>query len=187
MKNDYLPPIVPGAYYHLYNRTNNKEALFLGEENRLYFLQQYRYYLEAFTDTYAYCLLDNHFHLFVRVKALDEFISSTLTNGTENLTRHQKTLLRDASFDELLQLQFRRFFTSYSMAFNTMWNRNGNLFHRPFKRVLVEDEAQYSRLVFIFTITLSNMVLSVIFVYGNGLRIKPICQMLRRVLRSRTC
>jgi putative transposase len=147
MKNDYLQPLVPGRCYHIYNRTNNKEALFLDDENRRFFLQQYRNYFEAITNTYAYCLLDNHFHFFIRIKSQEEF-TDNLLSAPQLLTARQKVLLDDNNFDTLLQLQFQRFFISYSMAFNARWERNGNLFNRPFKRVLIEDEAQYSWLVF---------------------------------------
>lgn len=42
-------------YYHLYNRTNNDEALFRCRENYLYFLKKYRFYNDTLLDTIAYC------------------------------------------------------------------------------------------------------------------------------------
>ncbi|MBM2817241.1 MAG: hypothetical protein HW421_4003 [Ignavibacteria bacterium] len=55
-------------YYHLYNRTNNDEALFRSRENYSYFLKKYRYFLDDLFDTIAYCLMPTHFHFLVRVK-----------------------------------------------------------------------------------------------------------------------
>jgi putative transposase len=55
------PPrnIIPGAFYHLYNRGNHREAIFHSAED-------YERFLWAFTDVAAYCLMPNHFHALVR-------------------------------------------------------------------------------------------------------------------------
>ena len=57
-----------GRFYHIYTRGINGTNLFYEERNYAYFLQKYGYYLHEVLDTYAYCLLGNHFHLLVRVK-----------------------------------------------------------------------------------------------------------------------
>ena len=49
--------------------------------------------------------------------------------------------------EELIELEWKRFFTSYSMAFNKQHNRNGNLFHRPFKRVEVNKESYFTQAI----------------------------------------
>jgi len=63
------------TYYHLYNRTNNEEALFRSMENYLYFLKKYRYYLDDYLETVGYCLMPTHFHSLVRVKEFNEHLS----------------------------------------------------------------------------------------------------------------
>ncbi len=65
-------PLEPGIFYHLYNRGNNRETLFRYDENYRYFLALYARYAEPAFDTYAYCLLPNHFHLLVRVRSESE-------------------------------------------------------------------------------------------------------------------
>ena len=67
-----LSPLQPGVFYHIYNRGNNGEDLFREERNYLYFLKLYEKYITPIADTYAYCLLKNHFHFFVRIKSEDE-------------------------------------------------------------------------------------------------------------------
>lgn len=57
-----------GRFYHIYNRGNNRETLFKEQRNYSYFLKRYRYYLCPLVDTFAYCLLPNHFHLLIRVR-----------------------------------------------------------------------------------------------------------------------
>jgi len=64
-----------GVYYHIFNRGNNRENILIEERNYCRFLQPYARYVEPVTDTYAYCLLCNHFHLRVRIKT-DEKQSS---------------------------------------------------------------------------------------------------------------
>jgi len=46
--------------------------LFIEERNYTYFFQLYIRYIYPVTDTYAYCLMKNHFHLLVRMKALQD-------------------------------------------------------------------------------------------------------------------
>ena len=60
-------PLVPGQYYHIYNRGINGEVIFREERNYPYFLQLYAKYITPIAETYAYCLLSNHFHFLLRL------------------------------------------------------------------------------------------------------------------------
>ncbi len=61
-----------GGYYHLYNRGNNFQLIFLERENYGYFLRQLREYLTPTTvEIIAYCLMPNHYHLLVRLMVDD--------------------------------------------------------------------------------------------------------------------
>ena len=64
----YYPPLLPGRFFHVFNRGNNGDNLFYQERNYAYFLRKYFEYMSPVLDTYCYCLLPNHFHLLVRVK-----------------------------------------------------------------------------------------------------------------------
>ena len=107
----------PGRYYHIFNRGNNGEDLFREERNYRYFLKKYAYHIEPVAQTFAYCLLENHFHLLVRVKA-----------GTASQ-------------------QFSNLFNGYTKSVNRAWGRTGNLFQRPFKRKAVASDEYFTRLV----------------------------------------
>ncbi|NNJ12539.1 hypothetical protein EKD04_019625 [Chloroflexales bacterium ZM16-3] len=61
-------PLLPGRYYHIFNRGNNRENLFHEERNYVYFLRLYKSHIEPVAETFAYCLLPNHFHLLMRVR-----------------------------------------------------------------------------------------------------------------------
>ena len=58
--------------YHLYNRGNNGETIFRQDENCRYFLKQYLKHFHPIAETFAYCLLPNHFHFVVRIRAQAE-------------------------------------------------------------------------------------------------------------------
>lgn len=59
-------PLLPGVFYHIYNRGNNRENIFIEERNYTLFMNLYSRYIPPIADTYAYCLLRNHFHFLVR-------------------------------------------------------------------------------------------------------------------------
>ena len=61
-------PLVPGGYFHVYNRGVNGHSLFTETRNYPYFLELYAHYLEPVVETFAYCLLNNHFHFLLRVR-----------------------------------------------------------------------------------------------------------------------
>jgi putative transposase len=61
-----------GYYYHIYNQGNNRENIFFKEKNYDYFLHLFKKYIVPITETYAYCLLPNHFHFLLRIKIENE-------------------------------------------------------------------------------------------------------------------
>jgi len=64
--------LVHDVIYHIYNRGVNRENIFVEERNYTHFLNLYAKYIEPLADTYAYCLLRNHFHVLVRIKYEEE-------------------------------------------------------------------------------------------------------------------
>jgi REP element-mobilizing transposase RayT len=120
-------PLQPGSYYHIYNRGNNRENLFLEKRNYHHFLKLYARYVTPVADTYAYCLPKNHFHVLVRIKAL-----AGLAQPGKQLHASQ---------------QFGNLFNAYSKAINKAYRRTGSLFEHPFERIEVTSEQYLLRLV----------------------------------------
>ncbi len=86
----------PGAYYHIYNRGINGENIFKEERNYAYFLSKYTIYLNPILETYAYCLLKNHFHLLVKVKDnITETVNLDPTGNAPDLTGFKNTVVRN--------------------------------------------------------------------------------------------
>lgn len=54
--------LAPGKIYHIYTRGNNQEILFKARENYPYFLGLWFKHISPIADTFAFCLLSNHFH-----------------------------------------------------------------------------------------------------------------------------
>jgi len=113
-----LEKLERGKFYHIYNRGNNKEDIFIEERNYDYFLRQYQKYVTAIADTFAYCLMKNHFHLLIRVKTreVSPSISSARPHGSD------------------VSQQFSNFFNSYAKSINKMYGRIGSLFQERFRR-----------------------------------------------------
>jgi putative transposase len=132
-------PLEYGQYYHIYNRGNNGENLFFEERNYPYFLKLYAQHILPVADTYAYCLLRNHFHVLVRIKTEEEQ-AQTL--------RVSKTLRVSEAFKpKSPSQQFGNLFNAYAKAVNKAYGRTGSLFENPFGRVPVASESHLVHLV----------------------------------------
>ncbi|MEC3906373.1 transposase [Tamlana sp. 2201CG12-4] len=104
-------------YYHIFNRGINSCITFRNEDNMSYFLKLMERHLVENIDIIAYCLLNNHFHLIVKV------LKDEATQAFSNL------------------------FNAYAKAFNKQQNRTGTLFERPYKRIKILDENYLKNLV----------------------------------------
>ena len=57
--------IISEETYHIYNKGNNQETLFLKNENYLQFLMLFRKFVSPYCKVLAYCLMPNHFHFLI--------------------------------------------------------------------------------------------------------------------------
>jgi len=83
-------PFIEGYFYHVFNRSNNKEKIFYNDDNYRFFLQKFDKYLSEYLEVYVFCLLPTHFHFLVKVKGSKDLV------GFENL---QGLINRDDSND----------------------------------------------------------------------------------------
>src|ERR1051325_9443868 len=99
----------PGAIYHVMNRGDRREAIFLSEQDRELFLETLG---EACEKTgwqvHAYCLMSNHFHLVL------ETPQANLVSG------------------------MRWFLGTYTARFNRRHNVLGHLFSGRYKSLVVD-------------------------------------------------
>ena len=76
-------PLDFGHYYHIYNRGNNRENLFVEARNYRLFLELYAKHVLPVADTYAYVMLKNHFHFLVRTRTVEEQATWRASRGRD--------------------------------------------------------------------------------------------------------
>ena len=127
----------PGNYYHIYNRGNNGEKIFFEDANYSYFLQLYQKYISPVANTYAWCLMRNHFHFLVYLKEESEINRTDFKYSTRSEV---------SSVDP--SRQFSHFFNAYTQAINKKYSRTGSLFEKPFERKRITSEDYLKKLIF---------------------------------------
>jgi len=105
-------------YYHIYNRGNNKGLIFFEERNYQYFLKKFKHYVVPHAEIFAYCLMPNHFHFFLKIRNKEKFRA-----GIKN------------------------FFISYSKSINQAYSRVGSLFQGRYKAKQLYTELGFCRIV----------------------------------------
>ena len=121
-----IDPLEPNRFYHIYNRGNNDENIFIEEKNYSFFLQKMIKYLVPMADIYSYCLLKNHFHILLKIKSKEHLPEKYKVN---------------------VHLPISNLFNSYTKSINKSYNRTGSLFQEHLKRNCVKDEQYIKELV----------------------------------------
>jgi putative transposase len=151
-------PLLFDTYYHIYNRGNNRENIFIQERNYDHFLKLYFKYIDPIAETFAYCLLRNHFHVSVRIKSEEE-IAETLKETLKVSSANQRLVGRESlvnqntsragkplGSDKLVGFpskKFSDFFNAYAKAINNAYGRTGSLFQHPFGRMPITTDGQF--------------------------------------------
>ena len=131
-----LTPLQPGSYYHIYNRGVNRENIFREERNYAYFLRLYTKHITPVAETFAYCLLRNHFHLLVRIR---EYLQTDAVSKTASVSTPVSPALASKAFNNFL--------TAYAKAINKAYERTGALFQHHFGRIPITSDRYYAALV----------------------------------------
>jgi len=87
----------------------------------------YNKHIDPIAETFAWCLLKNHFHLLIRIKTLEEILETQKENEIKKLIAPHQS--------------FGNLFNAYTKAINKGYNRHGALFERPFKRKLIDTDS----------------------------------------------
>jgi putative transposase len=116
-------PLLPGLFYHLFSRGVNREPVFRSDNDYRSFLEKWDYQVNAVLDTFAYCLMGNHFHALVQIKEEIELEGNLVAVSPEMASQAIGNCLN-----------------AYAKSFNHKNKRTGSLFERPFKRVPIKDE-----------------------------------------------
>lgn len=139
-------PLVSGEYFHIYNRGNSKQIIFLNDEDRdrfvklLYLCNSTRSVnfrddiIEKNIDAWdfergdtlvsigAWVLMPNHFHIY-------------LTSPKSDLG---ETKAKEGNISEFM----RKLLTAYTKYFNKKYSRTGGLYEGVFKTTHIENDNQ---------------------------------------------
>jgi putative transposase len=122
----------------------NRINLFYNSGNYEYFLRKYDEHIEPVVDTFAWCLMGNHFHFLVRIREAEEIvIGGKPLTGFETLSG----VAKDEKLSKFVSKRFSNLFNAYAQALNNQQGRQGTLFERPFRRKLVTSEEYFRQLV----------------------------------------
>jgi REP element-mobilizing transposase RayT len=107
-----------GNYYHIFNRGNNRQRIFLEDQNYRFFLKQFQDYFDPEAiELIAHCLMPNHYHMLVHLQ-------------------------KEIDFSNLM----RSFSTSYVKSFNSWHKRSGHLFEGNFRARLIDEDRYLTHL-----------------------------------------
>lgn len=137
MKNYKPIPLEKGKYYHIYNRGNNGIDVFFDTDSYYHFLKLYDKYISPIADTYAWCLLKNHFHFLVYIRLDNEIEFEKL----EYSTVEKPKILEPSK-------QFGHLFNAYTQAINKKFNRTGALFENPFERKQITSDKYLNNIIY---------------------------------------
>jgi REP element-mobilizing transposase RayT len=91
----------------------------------------YEKYISPIVDTFAYCLMPNHFHFLIRINDVEQ------ERGSFEEPRSYHPISK----------QFATFFGTYTKAINKAYRRTGRLFEDRFKRKPVTNDAYFTALI----------------------------------------
>ena len=125
-------------FYHIFNRGVNSKTVFINSENYRFFLEKTEKYILPFFDVYAYCLMPNHFHFILKTKEIDS-LKDLNRIALDDRGLHSENSIFSKSIAKLI--------SSYTQAFNKVYQRTGALFESPFKRILIDSEEYLRNLI----------------------------------------
>ena len=147
-----MEKLQPNCSYHIFNHANGFENIFIEDENYRFFLEKYQQYILPIAETYAYCLLPNHFHLVVRIRrkeVIEEVyrnFKSTNFSKFPNFGKVEnsgKVEITDNIIEQFISNQFANLFSCYTQSFNKVNKRRGSLFLKNFRREPIENKAYF--------------------------------------------
>ena len=108
--------------YHIYSQGNNKQPIFLYEEDYLIFLRMMRKCISPHSEVIGYCLMPNHFHFLI------------YTDDRVNTVVKQGGLLIDPMTNGI-----RKLLSGYARIFNKQYRKTGSLFRQKTKYTCLSD------------------------------------------------
>lgn len=137
-----MEKLQPNRSYHIFNHANGFENIFTEDENYRFFLDKYNKYISPIAETYAYCLLPNHFHLVVRIRrkeVIEELIKNDENSNLSKVPNFGKVKISE-KVEYYISKQFANLFSCYTQSFNKVKKRRGSLFLKNFRREWIDNK-----------------------------------------------
>ena len=147
---DAIVPLEHGHFYHIFNRGINGTSLFYNNDNYAYFLMLYAKYIDPVAATYAWCLMNNHFHLLVRIREVEEIIPDRFQHSVgvrDDQAVGGSVVVNEKGGIKPPHQLFSNLFNAYTQAVNRQQHRTGALFERPFHRKKIDHSRYFINLV----------------------------------------
>lgn len=139
-------PIAPGEYYHVFNRGNNKQQIFLDNRDWIRFLFLILH-LQSPTTFFNMSRDVNYYVKHSVFNIAEDEIYEIVKNRTVELIsfclmpNHFHLILKEFSEAGISQYM-QRILNGFTKYFNTKYKKSGHLFQGPYKIVHVEDNEQ---------------------------------------------
>ncbi len=152
-----MKKLVYGNYYHVFNRGNNKQNIFVDNQDYKHFFDLMTIYLLSLADIYAYVAMRNHFHFAVRIKDEHEIgYFDPKYSESDDLERKWRVHFPKSEAERIQggfkkkpnpDSMFQHFCSAYAKGFNTKYKQSGTIFEHSFEAKLVSNEYYLKRLI----------------------------------------
>ena len=137
-------PLEPEKYYHIYNHGVGHLDVYQEDADYNFFMKKYNHYASPVANTYAYCLMPNHFHFIIQIKPKDEVIRYL---QQKYFSINKAALKNGNCLANRLSHEFGTLFNCYSKHYNFIYRRRGGLFMQSFKRKLIKNNEYFNQLI----------------------------------------
>lgn len=120
------------TFFHIFNHAVGNENLFRNDDNFVYFLKKYDEYSNRVWETYAYCLMPNHFHFLIKIQSIE--VLEQLPKFSDNV-------------HEFVMQNLSNLLNAYAKAYNIRYQRKGALFLDSTKRIAIKDDTYFTTLI----------------------------------------
>lgn len=112
-------------FYHIYNRGNDRQKIFLEERNYSFFLEKIKKELTPICSILSYCLMPNHYHILIYTGKLSKSSDHSEWSDDSQL--------------EKLPRKIGTLQSSYTRAICKMYGKSGSLFQQKAKSKNLSD------------------------------------------------
>ncbi len=132
--------MLPYERYHVFNQANGMENLFAGQKNYVFFLNKLGMYVLPVCKLFSYCLMPNHFHLVLEIRSEEELSLLWQKSGS-------KAGISEKELELKISRSFGNLFSSYTQAFNKVYDRKGSLFIPSLKSEMINNDNSFCKVI----------------------------------------